>query len=1358
VHAHPVPMSFSLFKELQSPTGAEHAVWARLLPAAPPLLVVARGTVLDAFSVQAVDDAEGRAAPAAQLRLLESFQLAGDVRGLCVLPLSGRAAASVAGLKSMDVLVVSFAHAKVSYIGLDPFSHKLCTLGMLNFEEHGVGPGCSVQGRQQARQQTGLAQTGEARADPAGRAVALFPYDDQLAVITVRRTVEGLDDAEDKDLEEDAAAAAAEADEAAAAAVRQDRETLSLLHKPYVLNLREVGQGLSGTGLGGTVRDAAFLHGYSVAPTLAVLVTTAITNASRLASLAHTASLAALSLDSAGTATVLWQRDGLPADSYVLVALPEPVGGALIISPNAILHANHFATAGLALNGHAAYTVDVRGKYRLDTNISHDGSAPAVCLTLNAARAAVIAPDRVLLTEASGAMHMLHIATVGRGEVHHLTLHPALVRGPPATALAWLPASAQAAARVSQGFSAPAGLYAAGLLFTASRISDSILSVVAARLKGADAGAGAARAAPALAAGVDDDDMLYSGAGWGGAGGVGRKRPREEEEEAAPGVDGEEEAPPGLDTTPAAPAPMRDAAAADEDDDELLYGTRSETGGAGSSAAAGGAGAGSGGSTALPLLVVQPVDCLPSLGAIADCVTARCARIPSEDDEEPPLAPPPTELILATSRYETGGITVLHRALRPILASQLRLVGCRGLFSLPMGSDGEGLVLMSSESATRVLVVGEGLSELESDATELVTGARTLSAAALLRPGTPLEDGSAADGSRAILVQVHDAGVRVVRAVPGSPVVQELPLSLPTDVGGLDGAPGATITAASDADPYVLLRWSDGSLRLLTASQEDGEVVAEVVTVAGDARDGVTAASLYREEKGGALSTGLGAPSAVRVFALIARRSGALEVYTLPSFTRLFVAPAVHIGPQVVVNTLRETLPAVGAHGAVGAATAALVSEAGEPCEDGDAAGGEVHPPPRPRTFIRDLAALRLSSSSLALVTVTARDDVYVYTLVHGAAPPQAEEQQTAMGSGRGPAPVAAPVGIPKRGAAAAEPESDEALARFLDVGHPLQVHRAAVPRFIRMACAPGSITRFAAEGAPDFDPTVSDAALKTAMRPALRPFRDVSGWAGVAVLTPSPLLLLSLRGTLVSLPLGFPDTVGAAGPTALPGEHMPFGSGGGGGIVTAFAPFSAPFCPSGFVYSHAGHVQISTLPRPQWSATPGGAAAGLPRPVPAWLLTGADGGAPALARGATALALYGGGGRAVRRRLCTSPQRPGGRWRTGRLCPQRSCTPRPLPPPPSCAPAPHPRPFTASPRAAASPASLTWSLPQPPWAPLLSRSGAAGARLCPPPPSPPAACSPSLRRACPRAWCGTTTRRWPGTRQSWSGQASTSR
>lgn len=1391
-------MSFTAHLPLGAATGVVAAAWARLLEGVPEThLVTARGEHIDCYALRRAaccpppassssslslpsasppalsrdagqDDAKQsvrHSGVGAQLQLVATAHVAARIESICAVRLTGSAAASVTGRRGgVNALLVTAKHAKASLLALDPFTMRLKTLAMLNFGADATGPGSWVRGEATATQPSGLAALSVAIADPDSRVAAMMVYDDQLAVLPLRRAVEGLEDVEDADFGTDEAlavpasrregsddagprgenaplpagdsAADGSSDAAAQAVAAMDAQTRAVFRRPYIVDTASLGP----AGLAGSVRDAAFLHGYNVEPALALLVARGVTSAARLASLSHTCTLAAVSIDvHTRLSPVLWQHDGLPHDSFAVIPVPQPVGGAMVLTVNALLYFNQQRYCGLALNAFAAATVDVRGKFKLDTNVTHDRAMPAVCIAIDGARAAFLDPTHMLLTLRDGAQYVARLHLSVAGDVQHLTILPAGIRGPQTTHMALLPASPLLAMQlVPASASAPSLSWRFGLLFQGSHVADSLLSLFAldaaagggssgAPFEGASgrafAAAGGAGGGAGAAMAMEDDDAFLYGAGDG---------------EAATAASAP---PPAAASFSATPASIQLAAGTTsmsiDDEDAFLYGAAAgadeaaprSTGSAASDAAVLAA-SGSDSATALapepaaeaagasgpaslrpaaaaaagPLLQLLPVDSLPNAGPIADAAIGRCGQLPTDDTAQLPVAVPPTEVVAVAGAGHTGALCIMQRGIRPFVVTELPMAGIVGAwhvaFSAP-DNPSAGFLVLSSERATRVLATGDGLAEVAAAQVEFLLTDRTLALGALLLPGAlidqqddadrpPSHPGTAADvlmapprqtahdGTNCRIVQVHDGGVRVLAASTEAAAIQELDKDLPADVGGLGAPPGVSIVYADTCDPYLLLRLSDGSLRVLCADA-DGDLVAvaaELLEHAGGemrpySSDPVTAACLFRDDVAGQLAAGVvpGAPAGQRAFLAATRRSGLLSLYHLPTCVEVFTFHGIHVGPQVLTNhfhllaakrrgggvTSREgrvAMTAAAGGVALSPTAAASVVDAAEPCED--TVMENVAPPDatqegerdalrrgtgkHPRTYVRELVIV--SSPQPALVALNSLDDVYVYQLspalqpragveasLGGAANPWADGDwaaglhgvdaarlTAAHHSAHAPATLQQPPpdqkSQPSNGRKRSRPATNvpttsttdlllapndiNAQARFVDANAQLQYTRAAAAgRFLRVPQA--IVTRFVEPALVGTGPLAASAAAQaTAARDAalelafrrytprrLVPFSDISGWSGIAVLTPLPVWLLSHRGMLTAVPMSLPDMSGAAGSSALPGDLL-FGP----SPVAALVPFSSPECDRGFVYAHQGFIQFALLPRPSWPST----------------------------------------------------------------------------------------------------------------------------------------------------------------------------
>jgi hypothetical protein len=1273
---------FTAYHEIQSATTVEASVWARLLPEGAPLLCVLRRTSVDVFSVGA-SQPQSRA----QLRSVASFPLHEPACDMVAVPLSPRASAVAYGCvpppAGVQALLLTLRDARMALVALDPFSLRLRSLALLNLEEGGTGPGCSSTVARRLRMVpcSRMAQRGAARVDPSGRAAAWQPFDDQLVVVPL---VGGGDSAGGGGLSAGEAAAgwavegavsgvgggggggggggvapaASEAEASAALAAAQESLTRAVVGRPYVLDLATLGTGPDGRGYGGGngVTDLAFLSGGGAAgaPLAALLLHPRVSSASRASALQLTGCLLGVSLSLTGGAPlVLWERDGLPTDAHTLVALPPPACGVLVASPSALLHFDSARSyRGLALNAYAAYTVDARAKHRLDTNGTH-GLAPAHALSPHVleagSRFTVLGATEVLAVDAGGVPLLISVHLSGGGQVVGLTAARAAVRVPPAACLAWLPAAGggalAAAAAAAARADAPSTWTTWGLLFLGSRVADSALALVGVGTGGfcegaeeveegggceGGGGAGAegapAEGAPAPAAAPEVEEAGPSLAELAGLAGL---CDDEEEDEGAAGGEGGGGSGGG----------KRKAAALDEED-AFLYGGGG--GGAGGRGVVGAPGALSAPPSAARTLLLLGVDALPSLAPVGAVAMGRSARRVGEEDEEPPLSPPPAELVLAVGRGDGAAVAVLHRALRPLVVTASRLAGCVAMWALDAGRGAPPVLLISSAAGGGGGGEGgaaqyhralrwhgeEGLQRMGAGDSGLCAPPLGGGGGALVAAGVV----DAGGGGAPLFALIFPAALTLCSTEDGHEVL--LALGAAELCGGGEGRGGRVVAGAAVSGPHVLLRLSDGRVRVGTVGEEGappagaggGEFHALLAPPGSGAGAGLylrdvddstpppappppqhpqpphaaaaTAAALFHDA-GGALGAAICAPPGGH-YAAVARRSGALEIFALPAWTLVWRSEALAAGAWMLLP-LPLPLPA------------------------GGGADANAAPPLLPPTFVRDVALFEHPGASapasvlptLALLAVTSRDDTYSYTLSARAAGGGGGVGDAGAAASSSSTTAAAPASPPpakrsKRwGDAAAAAVVPHLPSSLPPPPAPLLLARAAATaRWVRDGTC-GAPTRVAAPSPgmlPKPYPSPPPEALWAAPAPPrLVPFSNAGGWAGVAVLTPAPQLRLSVRGTLAPLPLQPPGEGGGV----VPGDAL-FAR---GGAVVAVTPLHVPGAlPAGLVVATPSAVHFCTLPPPAWAAPRAGGAGLLPPLHPRTLRAEAGGAVPVAA------------------------------------------------------------------------------------------------------------------------------------------------
>lgn len=439
-------MTFPLYNELVPASTVAHAVWAHLVPDCVhfPYLVTVRNGSIDVYEVSQ-DIAELQGAP---LQLVTSSSLQDDITDIKVIRFTGSLLKKLmshdSSVASIDVLMLCFPGGKVSIIALDPFSLTFKTLVMLNFEPDGLNPGAAVFPPDTRIVHWGASARGNIAVDPEGQCACISPASDVLAIMPIRKDIEGLSIFSEGEMNAGWSTAATDLPIFSSSIVsneskvidEQDMLSAQFMRKPYLIHMSDLGGAPDGTAESGStgyeggngIADMAFLNSGGVSSTLAVLVHSRNTSVSRTSSLLHTSSIVVLNVDTGGYTSakpsILWKKDGLPHDAFALVPVSTFIGGVLVITSSAILYFNETEYYGLAVNGYAAYTVNCLYRYKLHTNADAKPSVPPACVDLSDSRVTPLTPDAFLVVTSTGYAHLLRLH-VDANIVRGMSLQPA---------------------------------------------------------------------------------------------------------------------------------------------------------------------------------------------------------------------------------------------------------------------------------------------------------------------------------------------------------------------------------------------------------------------------------------------------------------------------------------------------------------------------------------------------------------------------------------------------------------------------------------------------------------------------------------------------------------------------------------------------------------------------------------------------------------------------------------------------------------------------------------------------------------------------------------------------------------------
>ncbi|EOY22976.1 Cleavage and polyadenylation specificity factor subunit 1 isoform 3 [Theobroma cacao] len=262
------------------------------------------------------------------------------------------------------------------------------------------------------------------------------------------------------------------------------------------------------------------------------------------------------------------------------------------------------------------------------------------------------------------------------------------------------------------------------------------------------------------------------------------------------------------------------------------------------------------------------------------------------------------ELVCCSGHGKNGALCVLRQSIRPEMITEVELTGCKGIWTVYHKStrshsadlskvtddDDEyhAYLIISLEARTMVLETADLLTEVTESVDYYVQG-RTIAAGNLF--------------GRRRVVQVYERGARIL---DGSFMTQELSIPSPNSESS-PGSENSTVISVSIADPYVLLRMTDGSILLLVGDPATCTVSINTPTAFEGSKKMVSACTLYHDKgpepwlrkasTDAWLSTGVGESidgadggphDQGDIYCVVCYESGALEIFDVPNFNCVF--------------------------------------------------------------------------------------------------------------------------------------------------------------------------------------------------------------------------------------------------------------------------------------------------------------------------------------------------------------------------------------------------------------------------------------------------------------------------------------
>ncbi|KAL4424540.1 hypothetical protein ABPG77_010120 [Micractinium sp. CCAP 211/92] len=915
----------ALYTQVHPPTAVTHCAAAWLTrpdpqnggtgggpsAAALPDLVVVRSTQLEVHAVRSTPGHEAGSngsAPGASLEVLASSQLFGVVESVAVL--RGR------GAGQRDALLLTFREAKLSVLHWDAARHELAPSSLHFFE----GDTSLKQGRS-AFPYPPLAAT-----DPLGRCGAVLMFRHQLAVLP----------AVDSELLALGIAGEAEGQQDGGQGGQGGAGGAAAVGNSYVDNLGKAGIK--------EVRDAVFLHGYNE-PVLALLHEAEPTWAGNLRIKKDTCMLSALSLNLTRKQNPkIFGAANLPSDASRLSA--APCGGVLVLAQHLVLYYRQGQQAGVVLHPSVLPPRAPPQQLNLfDARAMQAAGGPGPAAAQYAREHAMdvfpeTVPSAVQFCDSSQAGELRATADgasvcwlsrdtavlcLRSGQLLQLTVVPKPGGGGRALAVGRAGAAPQASCCCC--LTQDAGQQQAALLFLGSAAGDSLL-VSATPSAGTKRQAEACAAAPASAeVGPEDHgrqeakrlrlesmEEVAAGEGTAAAAAAGQEQSADSAQQAQQHQQQQQQ----QQQQTEGPAQAGGAAAADydsEDEEAMIYGTALIAPAAAAAATVPGAGeagtAGAAGATAAAAPAVEQqlryqmrvLDSLANIGPVRDVAIA-----------DPGLPEVPPYAVACSGEGKGGTLSVLRRSVVPDVITEVPLPGVLGAWAVhhrpAATAAGQGreaahhaFLLMSFPDGTKVLSTGEELREV-TESVEFAVDVPTLAAGSVC-------------GGRCI-VQVFPQGVRLLDGEESLQDVWAADLAGSAGAAAADGA-AASIVAADVRDPYVALLLSDGSAALLEADPEarrlnplstgDAEAAAAAALRPAADADGIVACSLYGDTCGwlrqavvGVAADASNAAAEGATYCLVCRASGAIELFALPSWQRVFASAGLADGHPLLFS------------------------------------------------------------------------------------------------------------------------------------------------------------------------------------------------------------------------------------------------------------------------------------------------------------------------------------------------------------------------------------------------------------------------------------------------------------------------
>ncbi|KAL7640863.1 UNVERIFIED_CONTAM: hypothetical protein RMT77_008000 [Armadillidium vulgare] len=349
---------YTLCRTSHLATAVEHSVYCNFFHTAEKSLIISGANVLRVFRLvpevqtktpgaQRREDKDDISPPKVKLECMLTFTLHDNIATLGVVSLN----------PARDSLLLGFKDAKLSIVEYDPQTHNLKTISLHYFEKEEIQDGFYYN-----------VHLPIVRVDPETRCACMLIYGRKIVVLPFRKELAS----DDVDYSSPLARGP--------------------IMQSYIIDPREF-EALKIDN----IKDMQFLYGY-YDPTLVILYEPIKTFPGRVAVRQDTCCFAAISLNIRQRLNpVIWSLQNLPYDCFKLLAVPKPIGGALLFAANSLIYLTQSVPPyGISLNSLG----DKNTNFPLRKQ-------EGVILALDNACAEFLTEDRVVISLKTGELYVL---------------------------------------------------------------------------------------------------------------------------------------------------------------------------------------------------------------------------------------------------------------------------------------------------------------------------------------------------------------------------------------------------------------------------------------------------------------------------------------------------------------------------------------------------------------------------------------------------------------------------------------------------------------------------------------------------------------------------------------------------------------------------------------------------------------------------------------------------------------------------------------------------------------------------------------------------------------------------------------